>query len=376
MFPFLKDLKVIELASVLAGPAVGTFFAELGAEVIKIENKTTNGDVTRKWKLPQEEQDAPIAAYYYSVNMGKESRLLDLREPTDREQIYELVKEADIVISNFKTSSAIKLGMSYAQLKQHNSKLIFAQLSAFGSNSGRPAFDVVLQAETGFLYMCGESGRGPVKMPVALIDILAAHHLKEGVLLALWNREKTGEGAYVEVSLMDAAIASLANQATNWLMVNQIPQRMGNAHPNIAPYGDVFYTKDGKPVVIAAGTEGQFKALCQCFQQEQLIEDSRFSSNANRVKNRDALNTVLADYFKQHNREEILDLFHAKGVPAGSIRNIQEVFELDAAQAMIKEERLPNGQLARSVKTVAFNLSQQPTANSQQPIPNSQYKSL
>ena len=352
----MNQLKVVELASVLAGPAVGTFFAELGAEVIKVENKTTGGDVTRKWKLPQEKLESPIAAYYFSVNMGKKSLLLDLRKKEAQDQVHALIKEADIVISNFKNTSAAKLRMDYDQLKQINPQLIFAHLSAFGPNSSRPAFDVVLQAETGFLYMCGEQGRGPVKMPVALIDILAAHHLKEGVLLALWNREKTGVGAQIEVSLVDAAIASLANQATNWLMVQQIPQRMGNAHPNIAPYGDVFYSKDEKPVVIAAGTEGQFKALCTCLDVQFLTTDPQFHSNAERVRNRDLLNKKLAESFGAKNRDELLSLFEKYRVPAGSIRNMQEVFELEASKAMIKEERFANGTIAKSVKTIAFSL--------------------
>ena len=182
MYGFLKDIKVVELASVLAGPAVGAFFSELGAKVIKIENKTTGGDLTRRWKLQQEPADRPIAAYYFCVNIGKEKRLLDLRTEKDRSEVYDLIREADIVVSNFKKSSVQKLGMGYEHLKAINPSIIYAQLSAFGPDSTRPAFDVVLQAETGFLYMTGEQGRGPVKMPVALIDLLAAHQLKEGIL--------------------------------------------------------------------------------------------------------------------------------------------------------------------------------------------------
>ena len=355
MYGFLKDIKVIELASVLAGPAVGAFFSELGAKVIKIENKTTGGDLTRRWKLQQEPADRPIAAYYFCVNIGKEKRLLDLRTEKDRSEVYDLIREADIVVSNFKKSSVQKLGMGYEHLKAINPSIIYAQLSAFGPDSTRPAFDVVLQAETGFLYMTGEQGRGPVKMPVALIDLLAAHQLKEGIL-ALWNRARTGEGAYVETSLLEAAIASLANQATNWLMVGQIPQRMGNAHPNIAPYGDVFLSRDEKPIVIAAGTEKQFELLCQCLEADALINDARFSTNASRVKNRTALNALLSEPFAQKDRQELLQLFEENQIPAGSIRNMQEVFELDAAQAMIREELQPDGTLARSVKTIAFRI--------------------
>ena len=257
-----KNLKVVELASVLAGPAVGMFFAELGAEVIKIENATTGGDVTRKWKLPTESPNASQSAYYSSVNWNKQTIFADLTTETDQTKIHDLIKTADIIISNFNHQSAQKLKMDYDTLQKINPKLIFAQLTAYGENDDTPAFDVVLQAEAGFMYMNGEAEREAVKMPVALIDLLAAHQLKEGILVALLQRQQTGKGSFVTASLVESAISSLANQATNWLMGNHIPQRMGTMHPNIAPYGDVFYTADDKPIVLAVGTERQFENLC------------------------------------------------------------------------------------------------------------------
>ena len=357
MYDFLKDLKVVELAAVLAGPAVGRFFAELGATVIKVENKRTGGDITRRWKLQQEDSDSPVAAYYYSVNMGKESLLLDLRAEEDRARVYDLIREADVVLSNFKSNSASKLGMDYEQLKAINPRIVYGHLTAFGAHSARPAFDVVLQAEAGLLYMNGAQGGEAVKLPLPMIDILAGHHLKEGILLALWNRERTGQGALVESSLIEAAIASLANQATNWLMVQHIPRPTGNEHSNIAPYGDVFYSKDEKPIVIAAGTEQQFVALCQLLELEQLLEDDRFRLNPARVKHRNELNIPLQEAFRKWNRAELLLKLEHYNVPAGSIRNMQEVFEMETAKAMIQEEQQPDGRLARSVKTVAFKIS-------------------
>jgi len=269
---FFKDLKIVELANILAGPSVGMFFAELGAEVIKVENKATKGDITRSWRLPSEPTNNDYSAYYCSVNWGKEVLMLDLKAETDLKQLYDLIAEADIVITNFKTSSAHKIGIAPNQLRQINSNLIIAHLSGF-LNSDRPAFDIVLQAETGFLYMNGEGERPPVKMPVALIDVLAAHQLKEAILLALLHRAKTGEGKTVSVSLYEAAISSLANQATNWLMADFIPQRMGTQHPNIAPYGDMFYTKDGKMLVLAVGTERQFEGLCKTLNLAEIRND-------------------------------------------------------------------------------------------------------
>ncbi|KAA3630791.1 MAG: CoA transferase [Bacteroidetes bacterium] len=350
-----KGLKVIELASVLAGPAVGAFFAEMGSEVIKIENKKTSGDVTRKWKLPSEEPDS-TSAYYASVNWGKQVKFLDFSLSADRQKLYDLIPEADIVVSNFKPSSAIKMGMDYATLKTINPGLIYAQLTGFGEDSSLPAFDVVLQAEAGFLYMCGEPEGRPVKMPVALIDILAAHQLKEGILLALMKRMQTGEGSYVYTSLLESALASLANQATNWLMAGHIPQPMGTGHPNIAPYGDIFYSSDEKPIVIAVGTDDQFRKLCNCLQLPHLAEDQRFKTNHLRVQNRLVLVEFLRPGFNRFPRESLMNAFNDLGVPAGRVRNMEEVFEIPAAREMILEEVKKDGTHCKSVKTIAFSI--------------------
>lgn len=353
---FFKNLKVIELASVLAGPAVGMFFAELGAEVIKIENKSTQGDITRKWKLPNEPQQSNSSAYYCSVNWGKTTLWLDLKTAEDQQRLYELIKTADVVVSNFKIASAQKLGVDFRTLKSLKPDLIFAQLTAFGEENNRLGFDVVLQAEAGFLYMTGEAGSPPVKMPVALIDLLAAHQLKEGILLALLKKERTGEGSYITVSLLESAVASLANQATNWLMANHIPQRMGSQHPNIAPYGDIFYTKDGKAIVLAIGTNQQFQQLCDILNLSHLAKDSTFATNEERVKNRSKLNNLLEIAFEQFEFEQLIHSFHQKGVPAGQVRTMPEVFEQPLAQQMILEDEIADYGKAKRVRMVAFQL--------------------
>ncbi|MEM8526073.1 MAG: CoA transferase [Bacteroidota bacterium] len=332
---FFKDLVVVELASVLAGPAVGMFFAELGARVIKIENKTSDGDMTRRWKVKGEDASKKDSAYYRSVNWGKEVLFLDLKEPSDLQQLHELVTKADVVINNFKPESVEKLGVAYTQLKTLNPKLIFAQLTAFGEESNRLGFDVVLQAEAGFLHMNGEPNGASVKMPVALIDLLAAHQLKEGILLALLHRYKSGKGSYIHASLLEAAVASLANQATNWLIAQHIPQKMGMEHPNIAPYGDVFFTKDQKAIVLAVGTDKQFGLLCKLLEIPHLIEDSRFQSNDARVKNRVALKVLLQPLFEQYLFQPFIEKIHQLGIPAGQIRNMKEVFEQPLAKEMI-----------------------------------------
>lgn len=353
---FFEGLKVVELASVLAGPAVGMFFAELGAEVIKVENPATGGDVTRRWKLPSEDPEAELSAYYCCVNYRKQVRFINLKTTEGQEEVYGLIREADIVISNYTTKDAVKLGMSYELLSRLNPRLIYAHLTAFGEDVERPAFDVVLQAEAGYLFMSGEPGREPSRMPVALIDILAAHQLKEAILLALLHRRETGRGACVSTSLLESAIASLANQATNWLMAGAIPQPMGSQHPNIAPYGDIFLAKGQKALVIAAGTERQFQTLCRCLGLPELPEDERFSTNARRVKNRQALNAILSKRFMEYTREEALEALLAEDVPVGCIRNMREVFEQPKAQVMVLEEPAPGGEKTRRVKTVAFRV--------------------
>jgi len=189
---------------------------------------------------------------------------------------------------------------------------------------------------------------------VALIDLLAAHQLKEGILLALLERERSGQGSLVCTSLLESAVAALANQAANWLMGQHIPQRMGSAHPNIAPYGDVFDTLDEKPLVIAAGTEQQFRALCRQLELEGLATQTGFATNAARVRHRTSLYRHLAPAFRQRKRSEWLELLGTQGIPVGAIRDMQEVFEWPQARNMILEGTLPDGRASRVVRTVAF----------------------
>ena len=353
----MQHLKIVELASVLAGPAVGMFFAELGAEVIKIEHKATGGDMTRKWRLPNEPRDTPYSAYYASINYGKTPLLLDLYDRTDQQIAFEYLRDADVVISNFKASSAREMGMDAATIHGYNPRAIYAQLNAFDDDPDRPAFDVVLQAEAGFLYMNGEPNRPPVKMPVALIDILAAHQLKEGILVALLQRERTGKGCIVTTSLLRAAVASLANQAANWLMCGHIPQPIGTKHPNIAPYGDVFACADNRDIVLAVGTDRQFQSLCDAIGLPELAQNVLFSTNPSRVENRSDLNAALQTAIMGFDRDNLLSSLVTQRVPAGSIRDMREVFEQPAAQQMILNYTLPDGTAATCVRTVAFDIA-------------------
>jgi crotonobetainyl-CoA:carnitine CoA-transferase CaiB-like acyl-CoA transferase len=354
---FFKDLVVVELASVLAGPSVGQFFAELGARVIKIENPLTGGDMTRHWKLPSEPRDQAHSAYYCSVNWGKEVHFLDLSSPEGRAQAMDWIAKADVLVSNFRPDQARRLDLEASTLRRAFPRLIVAELTGFGAGDKRPAFDVVLQAEAGFLYMTGEPGGAPVKMPVALIDLMAAHQLKEGILMALLHRERTGEGALVQSSLFQAALSSLANQASNWLMAGHIPRPMGTQHPNIAPYGDVFTTADGKLIVLAVGTDRQFAQLCALLAKEEWIDNPDLATNAARVRHRELLRDVLQDAIRHWNSDYLLEKFREMEIPAAPIRNMQEVFELPQAREMVLEGSLPDGSKSLGVKTVAFTIS-------------------
>src|SRR5690554_145888 len=355
MEKIFDGLKVVELASVLAGPSVGMFFAELGATVLKVENAQSNGDVSRSWKLASEDSNHPFSAYYSSVNWGKESVFWNLTDEADFEKLKTTLQTADVVLINYKAGDAEKFGLDYAAIKKIQPNIIYGEISGF-SDSNRIAYDVVLQAESGFMYMNGSQNENPLKMPVAFIDLFAAHQLKEGILLALLQQQKKKQAIKVSVSLYDAALSALANQATNWLMGKHIPQPIGSLHPNIAPYGEWFLTKDNKKIVLAVGNEGQFNRLCKLLSIEALITDQRYNQNQNRVKNREALAKIIGNEIAKWNRETLLDQMIASNIPAGAIRNMKEVFEQDSAkQQLIEEEK--EGKLLKTVKGNAFKLT-------------------
>ncbi len=346
------SLKVIDLSTVLAGPSVATFFAELGAEVLKIEN-TSIPDVTRSWKLPTEEKDATISAYFSSINYKKKYIQLNLKDKADYQTFLTLIINADILISNFKKGDEAKLNIEDATLRGINPKLIIGKINGFGTKSDRVAYDLILQAETGFMSMNGTNESGPVKMPVAFIDVLAGHQLKEGLLLALLEREKTGIARSVSVSLYDAAVCSLVNQASNYLMENQIPQRIGSLHPNIAPYGEIFTTKEGDLITFAIGNDVHFMKLCLFLNLSETPTDIRFVTNALRVKNRTELQNILQAKIKEIPTDVILNKMLAENVPAGKIKNLEEVFSNPAAQNLIREEEI-EGINTKRVTSIAF----------------------
>lgn len=348
----ISSLKVIDASTVLAGPSVGMFFAELGAHVIKIEHPT-HGDVTRTWKLASEDKSSSVSAYFSSINFGKKYLKLNLKNETDYAQFIELIQDADVLLTNFKKGDDEKFNITDAILKSVNPRLIHGKISGFGIDSDRVAYDLILQAESGFMSMNGTEKSGPVKMPVALIDVLAAHQLKEGLLLALLERTQTNRGKTVHVSLYDAAVCSLINQASGFLMENNIPKRIGSLHPTIAPYGEIFTTKDDQQITFAIGSDNHFTKLCHFLGLEDIPENALFTSNQERVIHRKALFEIIQERIQLFKAETILTWMHAHFVPCGIIRNLATVFEDERAKSFVLEEVIDD-KMTKRVKSVAF----------------------
>jgi len=251
--------------------------------------------------------------------------------------LYALIPEADIVISNYKPLDDKKLGLDYQTLSQLNPQLIYGHIT--GYQDFRVGYDAIIQAEAGFIFMNGETNGTPHKMPVALVDLLAAHQLKEALLLGLLHRFQKKEGSYWTVSLFDAAVASLANQASNWLTAGHIPQAMGSEHPNIVPYGSIFESKDHKKILLAVGNDKQFVTLCQILEISEIAQNPLFSTNPQRVKNRTQLLPILEKRFAFYEQKILLQAFEAHQIPAGSINTMQEVFEQKQAKNLILEAK-------------------------------------
>lgn len=348
----LNKINVIDLSTVLAGPSVGSFLAELGAKVTKIEHPNTP-DVTRSWKLESEKSSNKTSAYFSSINYKKNYIQLDLLDEKDYKKFTDKIKTADILISNFKKGGDVKLKITDSALRKINPNLIIAKITGFGLDSDRVAYDLILQAESGFMSINGEKNAEPLKMPVALIDVLAAHQLKEAILLAILHRHLEGEAKTVHVSLYNAAVCSLTNQASNYLMTKKIPERLGNLHPNIAPYGEIFKTKDNKRITFAIGSSRHFIDLCNTLQLK-ITEDQDFATNQLRVQNRGKLETLIQQKVKHLNSDELMNQLHHLNVPCAFIKNINEVLDSNMSQDLIRLEII-DGEPTSRITSIGFN---------------------
>ena len=340
-----EGYTIIELSSVLAGPYAGMMFSELGAKVIKIENSVTNGDVTRGWKHPKENKETEISAYYSAINYKKEVRFLDLTKMNDINKTYELLKTADVVISNFKKGDDYKFALDYGRVKVINPKIIYAKLSGFETQDNRVAYDVVIQAECGFMSMNGQKDSPPTKMPVALMDVLAGHQLRSGILAALLRREKTKKGALVEVNLERSAISALVNQGSNYLMNNITAERMGSRHPNIALYGEVFKSVEGTEIVLAIGSQRQFENLCSVLNLTELITDEKFTNNQNRLIHLDELTELFKVAFITYQALYLKEKLTVLNIPFGEVKNMKQVADSQTGQSMVLEEQIEIGNI-------------------------------
>jgi len=350
---FDRNFIVLELANILAGPITTMAFAELGARVIKLENPHTGGDATRGWKLASEPADTDISGYFSCANWGKESLACDFTCTAGRDLVYALARRADIVVVSFKPGDEAKLALDYATLAALNPRLIYGQVTAYGPDDPRPGFDAILQAEAGFTYLNGEPDGPPTKMPVALIDLLLAHQLKEGLLLALLKRERSGHGSLVTTSLFAAGVAALANQATNYLVGGHVPQRMGSEHPNIVPYGSILRCADGRELVIAAATERQFRELVCAMDLPELARDPAYATGQQRVQGREALLGHIRARAAEFASADLAARLGTAKVPFGFVNDMAAVFREPGAQQLLLEGEC-DGRPLTGVRTLAI----------------------
>jgi crotonobetainyl-CoA:carnitine CoA-transferase CaiB-like acyl-CoA transferase len=336
MKPF-EGLRVVELASVLAGPLAGSFFAEGGAEVIKVEHPVY-GDVTRSWRAKGETPNSDISAYYTSANTYKKVIKLDLKAPSNRAELSDLLATADILLQNFKESDLEKFQLQPESTADLYPNLVHIRLVGFSEAPHRLAYDVVVQAETGFMHMNGSADGPPTRMPVALMDVLASDQIRTAALTGLYSVANGTRGYYAEVSLEKSGLSALVNQSTNYLMNGTVPQRRGSIHPNIAPYGDLLKL-NGQHIVLAVGSDKQFSILCDILGIPQLAQDPRFSTNKVRVENREQLILELQKAASGREASDLSEEFNQRGVPAGLVKSLDEVFAAGslAAKHLIEE---------------------------------------
>ncbi|WP_170369180.1 CaiB/BaiF CoA transferase family protein [Ruegeria arenilitoris] len=321
----LAGLKVVELARILAGPWAGQTFADLGAEVIKVESPA--GDDTRAWGPPFVTRDQDVsAAYYHSTNRGKASVIADFSTPEGQEKVRALVADADVVIENFKVGGLKKFGLDYDSLSQLNPRLVYCSITGFGQTgpyAHRAGYDFIIQGMSGLMSVTGEPVGQPQKAGVAITDVFTGIYAVAGVLAALHQRQRTGRGQHVDMALLDVAVAVTANQALNYLTTGQVPQRMGNAHVNLAPY-QVFDCADGH-IIIATGNDRQYQRLCQVLNLPDMAEAPEYLHNKDRLANRRTLIARLNGATATWAKADLLAACEAQGIPAGPINTLDEV---------------------------------------------------
>lgn len=357
MAGLLEGIRVVDLSRVLAGPLCAMILGDLGAEVIKVE-QPGQGDETRAWGPPYIGGES---AYYLCANRNKKSITLDLRHEEGRRILRELICRSDVLIENFRLGTMERWGLSYEDLEALHPRLVYCRISGYGPEGpdrDRPGYDFIIQAESGLMSITGPVEGPPMKVGVAIVDVVAALYATIAILGALLERQRSGRGQRIEISLLECALASLVNVASNYLVSGQPPQRYGNAHPNIVPY-EAFETADGY-VVICVGNDRQFRTLCRCLGMDELAEDPRFATNPGRVKHREELLPLLRQALRRRSTSEWLEILIPAGVPCGAVRTIPEALSQPGSHGMIVEVHHPTAGRVRMVRS-PIRLSRTPT---------------
>ena len=334
----LTGLRILDLSRILAGPTATQLLGDLGADVIKIENPKTKGDDTRAWGPPYvtgaDGAATDLSAYFNSANRNKRSVSVDLATPEGQSIIRQIAAQCDVVIENFKPGALAKYGLDHVSLLIAHPALVCCSISGFGQtgpNSNKPGYDLLAQGYGGIMSLTGETEGEPMKVGVAIADVMCGMYATVAILAALRHRDATGEGQHIDLGLVDTQMAWLINQGTNYLTSGKVPVRRGNGHPNIAPY-QVYAAADGH-VIIAVGNDGQFRRFCDALTLGALPDDPRFATNPARVANRDALNAVLGPVLASRNAADIITMMEGAGVPAGPVHRLDQVFSSDQAIA-------------------------------------------
>ncbi|MDZ7829816.1 MAG: CaiB/BaiF CoA-transferase family protein [Halofilum sp. (in: g-proteobacteria)] len=372
----LSHLRVLDLSRVLAGPTAGQILADLGAEVIKVE-RPGRGDDTRHWGPPWLNDEAGRAtgesAYFLSANRGKKSVAIDIAQAEGQQLVRDLAARSDILLENFKVGGLARYGLDHESLAALNPRLIHCSITGFGETgpyADRPGYDFLIQGMGGLMSITGEpddvEGGGPQKVGVALADVMSGLYAVIAVLAALAHRERSGAGQHIDLALLDVQVASLANQAMNYLVSGKAPERLGNAHPNIVPY-QAFECADGH-FILAVGNDDQFRRLCAFIDVPEIADDGRFRTNGARVEHRQELIPILQTVFAQKPRAHWLESLEAAGIPCGPINRIDEVFADPQVQARGMQVDAPHP-LAGTVPLVGspLKMSATPTAEAVAP---------
>ncbi|MXN65462.1 CoA transferase [Stappia sp. GBMRC 2046] len=346
----LSHIRVLDLSRVLAGPWATQTFADMGAQVIKIERPKT-GDDTRNWGPyflhdPAGDRTGE-SAYFLSANRGKKSIAVDIASEEGRRLVVELAKNCDVLVENYKVGGLKKYGLDYESLKSVNPGLIYCSITGFGQNgpyANRAGYDFMIQAMGGLMSVTGEAddkpGGGPQKAGVALSDIMTGLYSAIAVIGALVHRERTGEGQYIDMALLDVQVATLANQATSYLVSREVPKRYGNAHMSIVPY-QAFATKDGH-MILAVGNDTQFDRFCDVAGCPEIAKDERYCTNLKRLDHREELVPMLSEIIESRTTDDWISALEAVGVPCGPINTIDQVFENPQVKARQLELNLPH----------------------------------